>query len=156
MTEIPRVRITWASPAHIPYIIEHSEAKGWKNADKVLENQIARGFAWTGFARMPSGWIPGCMWGIQPRSIVGDEAWLWLVTTDLIDHNPFLFVRHSQRALEYTFQYYPKITACVEDKNPKAKRWLQWLGGQISTEIDSQGLRQVVMHQETARRRRRS
>ena len=155
-SNLPRVRIRRAQVEHLPYLIEHSEAKKWANAERTLANHIKAGFAWTGYAKMPEGWVMGAMWGILPRSLCGDEAWLWLVITDLIRVNPFLFVRHSHRAIALTFKHYPKITASVEEGNEKAERWLKWLGATVDQNVITDivygtRVKPVVMHRENLR-----
>lgn len=147
--KLPRTRVEPAKIEHLEYLIRHSEASKWANAEEIITHKIKVGLAWTGFARMPEGWRMAAMWGLLPKTLCGDEAWMWFIATDLIHRNPYIFVRHARRIFAEALTHYPKITACVEDGNEKAKRFLTWLGAEIG-EIDSaqkfeQPVRTVIM-----------
>lgn len=84
-----------------------------------------------------------CVWGLILPSLLSDRAYLWLLTTDLVDSYTFLFVRNSQRYIEQVLEEFPLIEGHVKSDNDRAKRWLKWLGakffepvgGMISFEI---------------------
>lgn len=69
-----------------------------------------------------------CIWGLVPSSTISNRAYLWLLTTDIIDEHKFLFIRHSQLVIEDALKEYPIIIGHVAMQNERAKRWLKWLG----------------------------
>ena len=77
-----------------------------------------------------------CVWGLIPPTILSDSAYLWLLTTDIVAENKFLFVRHSQRYVEEMLKEFPLIIGdCMLD-NPQAVRWLRWLGAHFHDPVD--------------------
>jgi hypothetical protein len=72
-----------------------------------------------------------CVWGLIPPTLLSSRAYLWLYTTDNLDGNEFLFVRHSQRAIEEMLKEYSVIYGHTEPGLPRTHRWLRWLGAQF-------------------------
>lgn len=77
--------------------------------------------------------ILGC-WGLQPPSLLSDRAYLWLYTTEHLKDHVFVFVRHSQRAVESMLQEYSVLYGHTEVSNTQAVRWLRWLGAEFGPE----------------------
>lgn len=73
-----------------------------------------------------------CIWGLVPSSVISDRAYLWLLTTDVVDEHKFVFIRHSQLIIEETLKEYSMIVGHVANGNERAKRWLKWLGAKLS------------------------
>lgn len=69
-----------------------------------------------------------CAWGLVPPTLMSEQAYLWLYTTDRVKDHEFLFVRNSQRAVEEMLQEYPIITGYTKAGNDRTIRWLRWLG----------------------------
>ena len=77
-----------------------------------------------------------CIWGLAPSSAISNRAYLWLLTTDIVDQHKFLFVRHSQMVLDEALDIYPQIIGHVEMHNERAKKWLKWLGARFGDPVD--------------------
>lgn len=71
------------------------------------------------------------MWGLVPQSILSNQAYLWLLTTDLAEQHKFLLVRYSQMFVQQALTHYEKIVGHCEAGNFAAKRWIRWLGGEF-------------------------
>ena len=69
-----------------------------------------------------------CVWGLIPPTLMSHRAYLWLLTTNALAGHEFIFIRHSQRAIEQMHKLYPIITGHVEAKAAQSMRWLRWLG----------------------------
>lgn len=69
-----------------------------------------------------------CMWGIIPPTLLSNQCYLWLNTTEALRGNEFLFVRKSQRVIEDILGEYPEITGHVIRGQDQSIRWLGWLG----------------------------
>lgn len=72
-----------------------------------------------------------CCWGLIPKSLMSDRAYLWLQTTPLVEERKFLFVRHSQRWVEQSLKDYGEIVGFCRPENALAIRWIEWLGGEF-------------------------
>lgn len=82
-------------------------------------------------AKLYVGAIDGklcCAWGLIPPSLLSDQAYLWLFSTELVEEHKFRFVRESQRAVEEMLKEWPLITGYCEHANARSMRWLRWLG----------------------------
>lgn len=69
-----------------------------------------------------------CVWGFIQPSLLSQEVYLWLLTTDLVEEHKFLFVRHSQRHIEQMLKRYPLIVGDCVIGDSKAMKWLRHLG----------------------------
>jgi hypothetical protein len=78
-----------------------------------------------------------CVWGLAPPSTISNRAYLWLLTTDLVDEHKFLFIRHSQVVVEEALERYDLIAGHVAVGNDTARRWLRWLGARIGPAEDN-------------------
>jgi len=88
------------------------------------------------------GYIDGrlaCIWGLIPPTILSQQAYLWLDTTDVVNGHEFVLVRHSQLVVEEMLKEYPSIVGHAIVDNHKAIRWLKWLGAKFG-EPQGQGL----------------
>ena len=64
-------------------------------------------------------------WGIIPPTVLSDEVYLWLHTTQAVDVSQFLFVRHSQIFVQKLLAEYSAITGHVKADARHSQRWLQ-------------------------------
>ena len=72
-----------------------------------------------------------CLWGLIPPTLLSNQAYLWLYTTDVIKEHQFILVRHSQRVMEEILEQYPSVCGTVIAGNSKSIRWLKWLGAKF-------------------------
>jgi hypothetical protein len=72
-----------------------------------------------------------CIWGLVPPTTISNRAYMWLLTTDLVEKHKFLFVRHSQLVVESALERYEVIVGHVAIQNEAAKKWLRWLGAEF-------------------------
>jgi len=77
--------------------------------------------------------VLGC-WGVQPPSLLSERAYLWLYVTEHLKDNVFIFIRHSQRAVEAMLQEFSTLYGHTEVHNDRAIRWLKWLGAEFGPE----------------------
>lgn len=108
-------------------VLRRSPVAGMPDAEAILRECVGRS------TEVRYGYVDGevaCMWGLIPPSLLSTTAYLWLLTTDLVDQHKFLFVRHSQRWVEEALKVYPAIIGDMVDK-PSTRRWLEWLGAEF-------------------------
>lgn len=74
-----------------------------------------------------------CIWGLIPPTLMSNQAYLWLYTTDVIKEHQFILVRHSQLVMEEILKRYKSVCGhvIVGDGDSKSVRWLKWLGAKF-------------------------
>lgn len=109
-------------------IIRRSHVRDNPEAETILANfKRQSSFSWIGTADD----MVACIWGLIPPTLMSDQAYLWLLTTDLIEEHKFLFVRYSQLAMEEMLLRYPRIVGHVDSTQTRSIRWLRWLGARF-------------------------
>lgn len=76
------------------------------------------------------------IWGLIPPTILSDRAYLWLYHTEAVAVHSFMFIRHSQRAVEEMLKVYPLIVGHTEVGAIRSIRWLRWLGAEFGQTTD--------------------
>lgn len=77
------------------------------------------------------------IWGLIPPTLMSDVAYLWMYHTKHLSKHTFMFIRHSQRAVEEMLQQYPTIVGHTAIINRRAQQWLRWLGAEFSDPINN-------------------
>lgn len=70
-------------------------------------------------------------WGLIPPTLLSTQAYLWMIHTEKLKGREFVFIRHSQRAVEEMLRIYPEITGYAQPENKKGIQWIKWLGGEF-------------------------
>jgi hypothetical protein len=76
------------------------------------------------------------MWGLIAPTIFSEQAYLWLITTDLVDEHKFTFVRHSQMVIRGMLEQFPLIVGHVLWEQSRSKKWLKLLGVKFGRPIE--------------------
>lgn len=93
--------------------------------EKIVENAIKE--ASYVFTAMIDG-EPACMWGIYQQTMLSDTAYMWLITTPLVEKHQFFFARRSQIYLQGLKEHFKIIQGHVDARFIRSIRWLKWLG----------------------------
>lgn len=72
-----------------------------------------------------------CLWGLMPPTLLSDQAYLWLHTTEAVKEHEFVLVRRSQIELKKMLERYPRIVGHCEVGAERSIRWLTWLGAEF-------------------------
>ena len=72
------------------------------------------------------------MWGLIPPTLMSNQAYLWLYTTNVMKEHQFILVRHSQLVMEEILKEYPSVCGHATIGDYKAIWWLKWLGAKFS------------------------
>lgn len=123
MTEIRRILAPVAKE-----LIKHIQfnEQGRKTMDFCLLMSVE---IWAGFI---NGEL-ACIWGVIPPSLMSNQAYLWLYTTDVIKEHQFTLVRHSQLVIEGLLEEYESIVGHAIVGSDKSIRWLKWLGAKFGS-----------------------
>lgn len=109
-------------------VIARSPVKHVAGAERKLDHCIAlSAVTWVGCVDEEVA----CVWGLVPPTLLSTQAYLWLITTDLVTEHPFLFVRHSQMVVKNILKEYPVITGHAGVGEDRSIRWLRWLGARM-------------------------
>jgi len=111
----------------------HADAVGAERKLRSFMNKSV--YTWAGTV----GGETACVFGLIAPTILADEAYLWLLVTDLVEDHQFLFVRYSQRFIEEVLTDFRAIVGDVEITNTRAIRWLRWLGATVQTDLVFKG-----------------
>ena len=97
--------------------------------EKVIAAALKRAaHVWTG--SIEDRLIFAC--GVESSTIISDTAYLWILTTKLVDEHTFVFIRWSKLFIEELSLIYPNIHGYVHSDYKKSVVWLKWLGFTIS------------------------
>lgn len=77
-----------------------------------------------------------CIWGMRAPTLLSDNAYLWLLTTEELEDHKFLFIRHSQLAVAEILKMYPTIHGHYKAGDLRSKKWLEWLGAKFGEAVD--------------------
>lgn len=69
-----------------------------------------------------------CMFGIAPKSLLGDRAVLWCLTSDELERVKLLFGKKSKYYVGYFLTQYSILDNWVDSRYKKSIKWLRWLG----------------------------
>jgi hypothetical protein len=114
---------------------DHLKAYGVLSEKDVLKEVTSSLVAWAGLLDGECGAI----WGIKTPRIMGDEGYLWMIGSYLIEEHPVAFLRHSRRALAEVRGVFRRIHGVVLTDFDKSCKWLEWLGFELGP--DKGGIR---------------
>lgn len=80
------------------------------------------------------------VWGLIPPTLMSDIAYLWLFTTKNLTRHTFIFIRHSQRAVQEMLEDFPVIVGHAELTNRKSIQWLKWLGAEFGDPVSDRAI----------------
>lgn len=73
-----------------------------------------------------------CIFGVICPTILSDTAYLWLhVDEESVNGNQFLFIRYSQRVMEWLLAEYTTVVGYTHVEAQRSIRWLKWLGAKF-------------------------
>lgn len=85
-------------------------------------------------SKLRAGVIDGkliCLWGLIPPTMLSDQAYLWLHTTEAAKEHEFILVRRSPIEIKAMLEEYPRIVGHCEVGAEQSIRWLKWLGARF-------------------------
>lgn len=106
-------------------VIRRSPSAGDPEAQGIMETFLRRS------AHTFVGSVDGkvaAVYGLITPSLMSDQCYMWLLTTDLCNEHKFLLIRHSEVVIEGVLKHYTKIIGQTSAADTKAIRWLKWLG----------------------------
>lgn len=123
-----QIQIQEASPFEVKEVIERSEFANVSGAEDTLKECLYRSTVrLTAYVDKEVA----CMWGLAPQSLLSNQAYIWLLTTEIAADHKFLLIRYSQMFVERALRSYEMLTGHCEAGNMAAKRWLKWLGAEF-------------------------
>lgn len=72
-----------------------------------------------------------CIWGLVPPTIMSNQAYIWLYTTEVADEHTFILVRYSQHMIEKMLEEFEALTGHCKAGDDRAIRWMKWLGAEF-------------------------
>ena len=71
---------------------------------------------------------PVCLFGVTPRTLIGNGGVIWLVGTDDLVFHKIAFLKRNKPWVELMLRKYGTLENYVDVRNRVAIRWLGWLG----------------------------
>jgi len=106
-------------------VISRSAAAGDPEAQGIMDQFLRRS------AHTFVGYVDdrvAAVYGLITPSLMSDQCYMWLLTTDAAEEHKFLLIRHSEVVIEGVLKHYTKIIGQTAASDIKAIRWLKWLG----------------------------
>jgi len=94
---------------------------------------------------------PEICFGINPPSLMGNDAIIWMLSSERIHDIDIRVVRHSRGIMDYFLSYYNKLINFVHVDNKSSIRWLKAIGAKFS-EPEVYGLKQELFRKFVVRR----
>ncbi len=109
----------------IPALPTDTEAFALGDNEKklLLEKMKASARVWVGLVDSEIT----CMFGIYASTTLNNEAYLWLLTNEIVDEHKFLFVRYSLKFIKELLKEFSTIKGHALISNIRAINWLLWL-----------------------------
>lgn len=85
-------------------------------------------------AEVWSGWASGeliAIWGLIPPSLLSNQAYLWMHSTEAVRDHTFMLVRYSQRVMDVMLDRYETINGHCLTSASDSRHWVRWLGGEF-------------------------
>jgi hypothetical protein len=76
---------------------------------------------------------PEVMFGVGDLNVLTMTGAPWLLGTDAVERHFRVFLRQSLDWREQLLQRYAVLRNVVDDRNEVSKRWLQWMGFELSS-----------------------
>ena len=109
-------------PSHLAMLPEN---------ERTIIGQFMRDSIWTWIGKEDDEVL--CYMGLIPPTLLSNQAYLWLRTTEAMHQHVFVFVRYSQRVTSEMLTEFPTIVGHCEVSATKSIRWLRWLGADFGT-----------------------
>lgn len=75
---------------------------------------------------------PVCMWGIEPKSVMGGTAWAWFYSTEALTRcDKRTFLLGSRAMLGVLLSIYPHIEGFVDARFVASVRWIRKMGFRV-------------------------
>lgn len=108
---------------------------GHKPLEALLYSLDHSDWAMTGMA----DGVPEVMFGVGTINILNRIGAPWLLGTDAVQRHYRPFLRASLMWKSQMLSQYVELCNMVDDRNEVSKRWLQWLGFELSKPVDIGG-----------------
>ncbi len=88
---------------------------------------------------------PIAIFGINPTSILGNTAVVWMLATDDLEKIQRRFLRHSKHFIAMMQGFYPTLYNWVDTRNTQSIAWLKFCGAKLE-EAKPYGEEQLPFH----------
>jgi hypothetical protein len=123
-----RIEIARAAKVNVGAIIAESAYSNTATAKDALFDFLRRSvFSYVGTIDEKIA----CVYGLIAPTLMSDQGYLWLLTTNLVDDHPFVFVRHSQVVIKDMLEIYSEIVGHCDIRQERSVKWLRWLGAKF-------------------------
>lgn len=114
----------------IPLILAASHVASIDGAEKQMQDCLKQSDeVWWGTVEA----VPLAVFGIIKPSVLSDQGYLWLLTTEIAEQHKFILARHSQIWVREQLRRFEVLHGhCLREARGSI-RWLGWLGAIFGT-----------------------
>ncbi len=129
---MPNVRIEEATREHIPVFADRLRPADVEECERAGSGPLATLI--DGFDKSDKVWVgfiddePAAIFGEIVTSVTSNTAFLWCLTTDVVEKHRKLYARKSVRILNWLLSRYSVVYCAVDSQYIDAMFWLEWLG----------------------------
>lgn len=80
--------------------------------------------------------IPVGMFGINPETLLGDKAIIWLLATDDILKIKIRFLRNCKKFINFILKDYSVLYNYVDNDNVDSIKWLKFIGAKVHDPVE--------------------
>jgi hypothetical protein len=119
-----------AEVSDIPEILAH--VRLMPDVEQVTEDALG-----VNLEKSTQAWVAhyegevAAMWGLYRPNLMVDTAFLWMVTTKLVEKHPFLMARYGRILIDTMMLNHSSIYGVVHPDYERSHRWLRFLRFEI-------------------------
>lgn len=115
-----------------PKVKESDKIEVWRSHHRSPEAALMEGFTNSSLCfTVECNESPIAMFGINPQSILGNNATIWLLSSDELEKIQKAFLRHSRRFINLMLSEYALLNNFVDVENRQTIKWLKWCGANL-------------------------
>ena len=103
----------------------------WASHNVTPKEALDSGFEKSVFCLTVENGNPIAMFGINPKSILGQEAVVWFLASDDLERIQYKFLKYSRKFIKMMLDFYPYLDNYVDDRNTKSIKWLKMCGATV-------------------------
>jgi hypothetical protein len=107
----------------------------WSSHHYTPEKALEEGFENSLMCFTVCNGLPIAMFGLNPDSLIGNKATIWLLSSYGLDNVKVRFVRNCRKFIDMMLSRYGYLENYVDVRNKKTIQWLKFLGAEFSDPV---------------------
>ncbi len=133
--EDKNIRVRRAEKNDVEYLKDHLKEEDineiWASNNVTPEEALSSGIDKSIFCCTIENGHPIGMFGINPKSVLGDRATIWLLGSEELKKYQYRFVKYSRKFIEMMLGFYPYLDNYIDVRNKASIKWLKFCGAKF-------------------------